>query len=160
MFSQIPQDNLYKFMAISGLASLLALIFYWYQSGSERVISVIDYAQEVEEVGIDLKYLDQELDYYRAIEKDEKKAKWHYIQTMKAIDKRQVLRETSQDKLEYAEGKAEIEGCIIVFLGVLSFVLMCLGFSLWYWRLQRYLDASISESAKTIPNLQIAKNKR
>lgn len=160
MFSQIPQDNLYKFMAISGLASLLALIFYWYQAGSDRVISVIDYAQEVKEVGIDLNYLDQELDYYRSIEKDDKKAKWHYIQTMKAIDKSQALLKTSQDKLEYADGKAEAEGYIMVFLGVLSLILMCSGFSLWYWRLQRYLDASASESVKAIPNRQMTKSKR
>jgi hypothetical protein len=145
--NNIPFDNLYKFMAISGLVCLIAIAGYWHHEEEQRVLESYDYLYEVMEINVELKYLLEYLQYYREIEQDETEAKKFFIDKTKEIDIRSLQKEKAQDLKEYYDGLAGVYG-ISLFIGfLLSSSLSISGFSLWYYKVQRFQDAELSDKS-------------
>lgn len=160
MLPQLPHDNLYKFMAMSGLVSFLAVSYFWYQNSEGEVDFAHENLQQVNQISIDLKYLEKELEHYRYFEKDEKKARWHFIQSMKEIEKKQALRESKQQKIDSAKGKFDFVQSVAGFFMFASYLLMAWGFRMWYVRLQRHLDIMVSKDSVNHPYRIFKKHRR
>ena len=139
--NNIPFDNLYKFMAISGLAAFLLIVGYWYESGKERVLESIHAHTEVKEIGVEIDYISQYLEYYRQHEKDKVKAKKYFLDKNKEIELRNIKKEEAKKIQKYYEGLEGIHSLLFGLGASGSFLLSFLGFLLWYFKLQRHQDA-------------------
>ncbi len=138
--NNIPFDNLYKFMAISGLATFLLIVGYWYESGKEGVIEYITAGAVVKEIGVEIEYLSQYLEYYRKYEKDEAKAKKYFLDKNKEIDLRNIKRKESQSIRDYYDSLEGVHNIVFGIGSLGAFLLSFFGFLLWYFRLQKYKD--------------------
>lgn len=134
-------------MAISGLVSLLVIIGYWHHEDQKRVLESYDYLYEVKEIGIEIEYLSEYLDYYRISEKDEAKAKKFFIDKNKEIDIRNLQKEKAQELSEYYQGLAGVYGFSLLIGFFLSASLSIAGFGLWYFRVQMFQDLELAEKS-------------
>ena len=139
----LPTDNLYKFIALAGLALMMLSVYLDYTKG-------IDISLAVEQLKGDL-----EVD----------KAESRYLQTqiLEAIDKsnslavRQLTREADKQRAvvdaklatvtfqvkAYASLSKVLTSTFFAGIGISIF-----GFLLWYVRVQRHLDAALRLESK------------
>lgn len=140
-----PTDNLYKFIAISGLLIFLASFVFPQILGRE-------YVTKVAEVEGGLRVLENESAYITRLRSQSDD------QNQKAEDNSEIKqREARFDKVAEVRKKHEISkalsaevrrwklfGIIGMSLGI---VLMAGGFYLWYSRLQKYQDKLLKREA-------------
>jgi hypothetical protein len=138
-----PTDNLYKFMALSGVVLLLAAPFFWakfYITHAERTRAAIE----------SLGYSLPPPDYYffrakllggESVTEEQRKL----------VEKFDSLRKESSrlggefllyDRFSYVVTSAAI------FLGLLGLALTWFGFRLWYLRVQKPLDRILLKEAR------------
>lgn len=138
-----PTDNLYKFMALSGVILLLVAPIFWakfYISHSERTRAAI------ESLGYSLP--PPEYYFFRA-----KVLAGESVpdEQRKLVEKFELLRRESSrlggeylryDRFSYVVTSAAI------FLGLLGLALTWFGFRLWYLRVQKPLDRILLREAR------------
>ena len=131
---KFPTDNLYKFLAISGLAIFLISILYPYFRIHELGIRIIEAELKIRVLGLDVDNLAQDSHPSR-----------------EAVLQKQI-------KLEELQNNQNINRFLLNELllvrhfaqfGILAgFVLSVLGFHLWYTRLQFYQDKMIKAQSE------------
>jgi hypothetical protein len=141
-----PTDNLYKFLSVFGLITLifstaaplwtsytLSLRIYQLQSEGDTLKIELDYLQ---------RKIGQENSSDRFIAEQASNTKDLQIRTA------QLSRKTEEIKFI----REELEGWkIFIVVGMaLGWSLIFIGFSLWYFRLQRYQDIILKNEAKKI----------
>jgi len=131
-----PTDNLYKFMAISGVVLLIVAPFFWAQFH-------ITHAERARLAFQALKIdLSPEHEYWNSkarIERGESVTDEQRKLVEKYDAKRKEDDRAISEFLVY-EGFSYVVTGAAIFLGVLGLVLTGLGFPLWYLRVQKPLD--------------------
>ena len=151
----LPTDNLYKFIALSGLVLLVTAIVVPVKIQDEIDK---DFARLVliQQVKIDLAVLEwnQAGSPPKTLTTEEAIEKWRSSQKEKKEELQSRLR-----KLEVSGADAEFEYYsairvrkrwrrIAYCIGAIGILLMCIGFRLWYVRLQKYQDKIIRRQAE------------
>jgi len=139
-----PTDNLYKFMAISGVVLLIVAPLFWaqfYITHAERTRLAL------QALRIDLS---PEHEYWNSkarIERGESVTD----EQRKLVEKYDALRKESErvgsEFLVYDRFSYVVTGAAII-LGVLGLVLTCFGFPLWYRKVQKPLDRILAKQAR------------
>ncbi len=140
----LPTDNLYKFMALSGVVLLLVAPIFWakfYISHSERThaaIASLDYLPPPEYYSFKAKLLRGE-----SLPKED----------IELIEKFDSLRNKSSqlghDYLLY-DRFTYLVTILAISLALLGISLTCFGFRLWYLRVQKPLDLLLLKKSKDI----------
>lgn len=126
--NSLPTDNLYKFVALSGIALILFSVAYIKPMLMEldveqtQLIAEIEYYSQLKDEG---KNLEKILSHEKLLE-------WH-IKT-KVLEK----------KIEQVN-ELTIHARVSIWLGCF---LMYIGFQLWYYRVQKPIDAAVKNKAK------------
>ena len=142
----LPTDNLYKFLAISGLVIAMFSVYYLFQKSHELQFLIVEQKAELE------------LQKYQMGRYDEKfKLQEEQLSTEETSEKkRSVLDNIDKDLIEYAKAQtnSELNLAKIKILhheyfyykvtGITGFILglflMVFGFVLWYKKIQKPLD--------------------
>lgn len=158
---QAPTDNLYKFMAIAGLACLLFVVFDY----NKRTDAIND---ALNELTVTLAVLNAQLDIDdRNGRRWEQKIDLHENETIESKYGKETLNEwlayrqkSDESKLSAVKqrelanvvagtyAKLRVLAVAYWFFGVGSLILFLLGVTLWYVKTQRYLD--LKEASITI----------
>jgi len=139
-----PTDNLYKFMAISGVVLLIVAPIFWaqfYITHAERTRLAI------RALRIDLS---PEHEYWNAkarIERGESVTDEQRMLVEKYDAQQEESSRLGNEFLVYDLFSYVVTGAAI-FLGLLGLVLTPLGFCLWYQRLQKPLDRILAMHAR------------
>ena len=142
----LPTDNLYKFLAISGLVIAMFSVYYLFQKSHELQFLIVEQKAELE------------LQKYQMGRYDEKfKLQEEQLSTEETSEKkRSVLDNIDKDLIEYAkvQTNSELNLAKIKILhheyiyykvtGIIGFIfglfLIVFGFVLWYKKIQKPLD--------------------
>jgi hypothetical protein len=151
----MPTDNLYKFMAIAGLA-LIAFSAYVRISQSHEIDARIDaLKRELVVITVDIQYLDRELapvdttacvsPAKPACPSDAQLSTWR--ERSADIRKRLELNRVGNETLRRLADEAT-RLHVVTFIGTfIGFLLAIYGFYFWYTRLQRYQDAAVKRDS-------------
>jgi hypothetical protein len=138
-----PTDNLYKFMAISGVVLLIVAPIFWAQfhiTHAERTRLAFQALRIV---------LPPEDEYWNSkarIERGEPVTE----KQRKLVEKYDALRKESDrigSEFLIYESFSNVVTVAAIFLGLLGLVLTPLGFGLWYVRVQKPLDRILAKQA-------------
>jgi hypothetical protein len=131
----LPTDNLYKFIAISGVTlciSCLALNTFAYQNFSERRVELLGQLQSIksdqDEINVSVETLDISKKQIDAVK----------TKLESAGNEVRALREPFDKSTRWYNA-----GAIIGFLGAIF------GFVLWYFRVQKYEDILLINKVKS-----------
>ncbi len=133
---QFPTDNLYKFIALSGLS--ISLLSFWF-IGKERAATII----AVSKIEAQQEILGDKI--VRILEVDD-------IQTSEEIQNINDQKDKLFMEVESAKIKFKLlkEATYFYFLtGILGLFWMLLGFYLWYVRVQVFEDQILKNRAST-----------
>jgi len=133
---QFPTDNLYKFIALSGLS--ISLLSFWF-IGKERAATII----AVSKIEAQQEILGEKI--VRILEVDD-------IQTSEEIQNINDQKDKLFMEVESAKIKFKLlkEATYFYFLtGILGLFWMLLGFYLWYVRVQVFEDQILKNRAST-----------
>jgi hypothetical protein len=136
-----PTDNLYKFMAISGVVLLIVAPFFWakfYITQAERTRLAIEMLGSIP--AVDTLESKARIEIGDPVTDEQKKQ----------VEKYDALRKESgrvtHNFLLYDQFTYVVTGAAI-FLGLLGLVLTSFGFPLWYLRVQKPLDSILAKQA-------------
>lgn len=138
-----PTDNLYKFMALSGVVLLMVAPFFWAKF----------YITHTERTRLAFQVLGESIppyDYYisrATIERGESVTE----EQRKLVEKYDALRKESgrvgSEFLLYDHFSCVVTG-VAILLGLLGLTLTGFGFRLWYLRVQKPLDRILLKEAR------------
>ncbi len=163
---KLPTDNLYKFIAMSGLITLIISFLYPLYFEHEFVLKVLQNTTEATKARVELDHLTEDLNSLirelASLDKDFKRGKLkEYVIRVEqmAITEKEVKEKGRQIAIKNAEiqGKAEaidylkastemIKNYSIGFK-IIGLSLAVFGFYLWYVKLQRYQDKQVKKDA-------------
>lgn len=126
--NNLPTDNLYKFIALSGLVLIFYSSFYIRPLIWEVEIEVARLATEIEVI-----------EMAEDVEAPEAKK----LVTLEKLKNMKVKNAVTKQKHEKYKSLHN-ENKLLVFIGLL---LTCLGFYLWYYRVQRPIDQKLKNDA-------------
>ncbi|MCK5062144.1 hypothetical protein KAR28_06390 [Candidatus Parcubacteria bacterium] len=163
-----PTDNLYKFISIFGILLMLALpaycIFFSYTQQQEAQADVLE-KEILEDEKNDIK--NEIIDKIENVDKELEQLKQNYNQEKaddlsesililenkkKELSKKLIAINSLIDKNTHRKefiNKLRVATTIYLFVG---FVITLIGFSLWYFKLQRYQDKIIKKQAEESNN--------
>jgi hypothetical protein len=130
-----PTDNLYKFMAISGVVLLIVAPFFWAQFH-------ITHAERTRLAIRGLRVLPPDHEYFNSKARIER-GDAVTDEQRKLVEKYDAQREESDrvsSEFWVYQGFSYVVTGAAIFLGLLGLVLSGLGFRLWYLRVQKPLD--------------------
>lgn len=164
--SQMPTDNLYKFMAVSGLASALAMTVLLVVTLHRTQIQVDAAEAEQRITDGSIQYMDDLLNEAKerdqrvddAITRGEAKEAREHLNEKEVIHAETLkLQPQLRERIErswvaIASNKSLLSHLLLLqgffhALIPLSLAFSGIGFLLWYYRLQRYQDAILRKSA-------------
>lgn len=143
----LPTDNLYKFVALVGVIILIATLYFPIMKAREYRLSMVKLKGQ-------LRLLDIELDYLKEKATDLKSDHDNTGHT-----RTELIYEAHQLKMKSEELKTKGEELRILELdyqllisiqksGMLMGILTgILGFSLWYFKIQRYQDRQLKKNS-------------
>ena len=139
-----PTDNLYKFMAISGVVLLIVAPVFWaqfYITHAERTRLAL------RALRIDISPEDEYWNAKARIERGKSVTDEQRKLVEKYDDQQEEHRRVSSEFLVY-EGFSYVVTGVAIALGLLGVVLTPLGFWLWYHRVQKPLDRILAKQLK------------
>ena len=146
---RIPTDNLYKFIAMSGIALIIFSCVTAFINASRRegIIDEIKAKMDMRDA-----YLNIAKDYKKTIDVIGNVGTISEMHN-KAIDKANKFANELTDRVYVLETIVEQRNVTYIMSFVSSFVgtiLACVGFLLWYKKLQIYQDAIIKREAENL----------
>lgn len=135
-----PTDNIYKFMAITGLLLIILGITYPYKELNKNIAEIYKLNSQANLILLDKK----ELFYSKQLSEQEYNAKLRQYN--------EKLIKLNEDQGIFNAHKNQTGLSIIIGLCgvVIGFLLALLGFILWYKKLQKYLDVIIKTKSERI----------
>ncbi|MHC4738741.1 MAG: hypothetical protein ACYS9Y_07535 [Planctomycetota bacterium] len=163
---QLPTDNLYKFVALSGIALIILSMmphYYTFKTFPESYQFNIEMEQlkkRIEWLQDDAKEIQKERDELRGnlpkLEKDVVKTQWQELQA-KVSEYKKAYREIEMLKIQFFyKAKQEIHISILMIAATLyglsltigGIIMAYKGFKLWYIRLQIPQDVIIQNKTQ------------
>lgn len=145
--SSIPTDNLYKFMAITGLV-LIILSLYWYNKNLREIaLESIELRSQVQLMAEKNFILDEKKKIVEAIKNSTSE------EALAILNQRaELLREAPTitkrwEQLFFMANEFKKQKWIIFAVIVLGVGITTVGFYLWYIRLQKYQDILMKKEA-------------
>ena len=140
VYPQLPTDNLYKFVALAGLAIFIFAVGYAPAQLLELTIRVIDVQSSTEKLRLESNALNKDVDRL-----DKKKSSSHedwlaLREKALAIQQRAIDIEAMRKKTAVQIQSIEFYKWAIPVLGALSALMMYWGFWAWYVKVQRPQD--------------------
>ncbi|MBC8107738.1 MAG: hypothetical protein H7Z14_14190 [Anaerolineae bacterium] len=137
----LPTDNLYKFMALCGLA--MAVACAGLRVVNERnIIEKANVYWTAYSVEVDVARRRQEM-LFQDDKEELRNSDW-WKQSEQQIDELRSRREPLQTAWRTAEESANRISSYLLFGIILGVGMMVFGFELWYFRVQRVLDESLA----------------
>jgi hypothetical protein len=136
----LPTDNLYKFMALSGLAILIfSLVFPMIRIG-EIKLKLVEVETQTEVLGIETDNLKKDIEHslnesklhFQDLENDRKRMSELQIKSVELKGRTKLVRELMEDLRSYL--------IFLVVGGMLGLLFCFFGFVLWYKLVQRPSD--------------------
>ena len=152
----LPTDNLYKFMAIAGLALIIISVIIPLWIIHDLKIKGYDLKIEMAIIDVEAKSFEKQFQLHTQVPHNKKELSDHshkqYFATVLDMEKNIAKTKGQVDKLEFL--RSEIQKMrVIIALGLgLGLILTFNGFRLWYSRLQKYQDAAIKSEAQKQPH--------
>ncbi len=153
--TSLPTDNLYKFLALSGVAIVLSTIYFSYDRRSELLARQDQLSAEARLLKVDARFYQNRIQEY--------KASILRSGSIAAAGLGERVEELQANVLEIERRVAKLEanGLIAARLGrelrmlyaltgfalIVGGALAAVGFRSWYVRLQRYQDAELRKEA-------------
>jgi hypothetical protein len=139
-----PTDNLYKFIALSGLTICVLCLF-------AGLLSERDLALRMAEIEGMIRVADAEKQRFDAagiplstMEPRNAFIEQRLLRHLENLEKAGKANEISRELLRQQMLSRRWLGGGFIFGGIVAQI----GFSLWYWRLQRYQDARVKKDAE------------
>lgn len=150
--SSIPTDNLYKFMAITGLV-FIVLCLYWYNKQLHEVMmESIELRSQVESMAKINSILDEKKKIVEGTESSTSKDAMEILNERAALLKESPTISKRWERLFFLTNEFIRLKKILILSLVLGVATTCAGFFLWYMKLQRYQDVLMKrEAQKTSP---------
>jgi hypothetical protein len=147
-FSKLPTDNLYKFMALFGVAFVLFSFYFVHTQIYKFVDKVLEASLEKEILTVEIKQAEELADDLRKLQNPTKEESKELKEIVHDIERRKVLLQEKERMLAVWNKKIKstfLYGDVLVVFG---FIFIFLGFPLWYFRVQRYQDMAIQSNMK------------
>lgn len=151
-WSDIPHDNFYKFIAYAGLALLIASI-YWGESADQKVS---DLALEIEkraDHSLDQQKINNEILANlnkRMLKEDSRENLYEITDRELALIQSHIQESREIDKLLGSYKLRELEAMRANLIGnagmIVGLVLLVVGCSLWFFRIQLPQDRALSRT--------------
>jgi len=144
----LPTDNLYKFVALSGLVIFLLSVIYPQTEVWDIEIEILRLSGEGKEIDYLLNEIEDDSDELvdiKLLTADEKKA---LVQNLVDLGLKSIKLETALDEINI---RNERIGSLLIkmYVGIaLGSAMMCFGFLSWYHRVQKYQDEIIKKEAE------------
>lgn len=147
----LPTDNLYKFMALSGLAILIISTVFPMMRISEIKLKLVELETQTEIIGIETQKLKEEVSEkaeqiekwmlrLKDLEADRKRMIKLQIKTVELVGQRKLVEVLLEDLRSYL--------IFIMVGGALGGLLCSSGFGLWYGLVQRPSDLLLKTQLK------------
>jgi hypothetical protein len=145
----VPTDNLYKFISISGLVLIVTSFIAISISQREVADQIFTTHQEALSVGKAIQQLDDEMDALVSNPTPESYVRAKQIlEETKPLEVELAKLESMNDKSEYMHLASTEDLNFFKNQIYFGFFLTILGFIGWYYRLQRHLDAIVKKEAE------------
>lgn len=144
---QLPTDNLYKFLALTGLVLVVTSGYLNFEAltkwekvefafgrSADRALSRVKQASSVVDSFQNTRKADSALNALQSV-----------FDSEKAVDDSIIKLHTT----ERAEWKALLETHFLDWMWYSGWVLPVSGFSLWYWKVQRFQDRQLAAQTVT-----------
>ena len=140
----LPTDNLYKFLALTGLVVALASVIFPYSKEYDSAIDMMEILQERKLLVIETKYLKVEVEAIRKTE-THGDASIQLLEKLKEIELRDALLTAKREQQDYIQLHIELLNKYSKRSFVIGIILSALGFLLWYFKVQRYQDKRLKK---------------
>jgi hypothetical protein len=143
----VSTDNLYKFLAISGILIVIFSIYFTYTQRQKLEETIDQLSLDMLKVEVERKQIERVIDHLKNkenrtdIEINETERLFHEVElrSMLLVGRNQILV-----KLKKRQGALDKTGFVFIIWGGL---LAILGFVLWYIFVQRFLDKAVKYSS-------------
>lgn len=145
----LPTDNLYKLIAITGLLLTVGAIVLSVVVTERFVEREHEYSESVDSLEVQVSGGRDALDRL-AKSSGNSKSSAAIAEVSSALSRQENARVAvakAERKFQHAERQAKFWDWTFVVLVSIGIFLQFLGFSLWYYRLQRYQDAQLKSEA-------------
>lgn len=165
---QAPTDNLYKFLAISGL---ICLLFFYFDYGQRKesfqnkkdewLLSALELNSTMEASSRELKVMEQRFETFGSSVNtvEERKKEWDAAaKFLVDFNKVGVKVEPAGYRLQIVHRiDSELKDLYKKYIAcsVVSFLVFIIGLILWYFKTQRYLDIKEATVLSSIPKSRV-----
>lgn len=139
----LPTDNLYKFIAIAGLALIIFAAYLDYTKGMETSLAVEELKGQLDIEKAESEYLNTQLS--EALKKSDPSA---YRKLSRELDKQSAVINAKLATVKFQAQVYDWLRKVLVFTYLVGIGVSLFGFFLWYFRVQRHLDAAIRLESK------------
>ena len=141
----IPTDNLYKFVAISGLALCAFAVTYPTSKALELKNSAIETHAQIRKLQIELDGLSADVDAFKSKAPEQRRQEEHAAlsKSLKAIQLKKVDIDAAVEKLDLNRDWAWAYLLFAAIAGLVGSIATTRGFRLWYNRVQRPQDQKL-----------------
>ena len=148
MFSNIPTDNLYKFMALFGLAIFLFAIYFSFTQQQQLSDKIHIFLLEFETLSVESKITDELLSNYNELQNPTPEDYKEIKKVIYDMHRRKAVFDENKRMVNELRDYRKFNRYYEVALLIIGSVLITIGFSLWYDRLQYYQDIEIRNNAR------------
>ena len=144
-FSKLPTDNMYKFLAFSGLAILVFVIVYVAPKRLEIELDVERLKGKTQEIGYEIKHL-------QSLSPDEIQTQLGKIHD---LGLKTIQLETTLNEISIRHKQIQFFRQIWWFIFPGASFLFLLGYVFWYFQVQRYQDKILKKQAADLSPPQL-----
>jgi hypothetical protein len=146
MFSNLPTDNLYKFMALAGLAIFVFMIYFSFMRGIELREKMNEILLERSILKVEITQSERILTRLKENQNPTVEEFKDLIKIYSDIERRSAILEEKTSILNQLMDYTDWLYNIRAILFIVSLFLTVLGFLLWYYRIQRYQDKALQNT--------------
>lgn len=143
-FPTPPTDNLYKFVALTGLILLIFAFIYPLQLISDLELRTVDTNTKISLLAVEKSNIEEDL----ATAKKSKKLSFEEIESLADRSRKFQLKSVEVDgeheRLGTLTKQLRFVWNALTILIVFGFGMTCVGFYCWYYRVQKVLDKNLS----------------
>lgn len=150
---KIPSDNLYKFICIGGLVLVISSYLSLVYKDQKYADQVLEYYSQAKIVGEEVNQLKSTSNSLTAsmgkVSNDSlQQQNNEIINKLNSYELDITKVNNLANQLDYLKSDLDVQNKFLNKVIDIGFLFIAVGFILWYWKLQRYLDLIVKKQAR------------
>lgn len=149
--SSLPTDNLYKFIALAGLALLLLLTVYPTKKIYELQLQIVREGTELSILDINEKNWTTDFERLKSQKNPPRAEVLRLRDRSREMEINAVKLRGKNDEIKAVLGELKKYQWAMYLGSFVGLTMMVFGFGLWYSRVQKYLDKQLRDGSTSAP---------